>query len=120
MSARDVGRVGISKRLGVFVRSMLEYDSCGASSKVGMFASQVPMPLLVLVFDELCSLGLFLPLRGVSPRTGSSESGRGIVVLLSGCDPVAIPSLDTAVMHERSRRTAWSNEESLSRAVELT
>jgi hypothetical protein len=116
MPARDVG---ISRRLGVDIRSMLEYDSCGASSKDGMFASHVPMPLLVLVFDDLCSLGLFIPLRGASPRAGSRESGRGIFVRLSGCDPVAIPSLDIAVMHERSRRTAWSNEERLSRAVRL-
>jgi hypothetical protein len=101
----SVRNVGVSRRRGVDVPSMLEYDSCGAFSKDGIFASQVPMPLLVLVFDELCSVGLFLPLRGASPRAGSRESGRGIAVLLSGCTPVAILSLDIAVMHERSRRT---------------
>ena len=102
MSARDCG---ISRRLGVEVRSISEYDNVCASSKDGTFASHVPMPLLPLVYEELCSTTLFRSLRGTSPRTGSKESGRGVVVLFSGCDPVAIPSLEIAVMHERSNRT---------------
>ena len=78
------------------------------------------MPSFALARVEVCSLGLFLPLLGVSPRAGSRESGRGRVVLFASCDDDGAPSRDMAVIHERSRRTACSSEDSLSRAVWFT
>ena len=73
-----------------------------------------------LVPDDCCEgLLLPLPLRRDSPNEGSSESGLGVVVLRSGAEVLDIgdtPSLARAVMHDRSRRIACSNDLSLSRA----
>lgn len=85
------------------------------------------MPLSEDLVDNLiavgCCEGLFLPLllalRRDSPSTGSRESGLGVVVLRSGPevrDTGEAASLARAVMHDRSRRIAWSNDFSLSLA----
>lgn len=104
--------VGTSSRI-TDVSSMLEYERGCTSSNDGTFASHVSMPpSLSLAWDVLwplgvlLSLGLFLPLRGVSPRAGSNESGRGIVVLFACCDDEGAASLEMAVIHDLSKRTA--------------
>lgn len=57
-----------------------------------------------------------LPLRRFSPKFGSSESGRGVVVLRADDMAPLLPSREMAVMHDRSSRIACSNDESLSLA----
>lgn len=83
------------------------------------------MPLSEDLVATNCCEGLLLPLplRRDSPRDGSRESGLGVVVLRSGPEVLDIgdtPSLARAVMHDRSKRTACSNDFSLSRASWLT
>jgi len=60
--------------------------------------------------------GEALPLRRVSPRLGSSESGRGVVVLLSNGVAALLPSREIAVIHDLSNRIACSSDESRSLA----
>jgi hypothetical protein len=62
----------------------------------------------------LCD-GDALPLRRVSPRSGSSESGRGVVVLLVE-ERALFFSREMAVIQERSNRIACKSDESLSLA----
>jgi hypothetical protein len=89
----------------------------------GTSASHAPIPLSEDFVDSdfvgsgfaesICCAGLLRPLlfalRRDSPKEGSSESGLGVVVLRSGADVRDTgdrPSLDKAVMHDRSRRIA--------------
>lgn len=129
-SVKKVPRDGVaSLESGTTIRNTdveftWEHDSGWASSNEGTLASQVPMLLSSAIvsaqfwpFGLILPLGLFLPLRGVSPRAGSSESGRGMTDRF-GCGGVTgVPSLELAVMHDRSKRTAWSRGDSVSRAV---
>lgn len=62
------------------------------------------MPLLDEDVVVSCA-GLTLPLRRDSPKEGSNESGRGVVVLLE-FEQAAFFSLEMAVMHDRSKRIA--------------
>lgn len=76
-----------------------------------MSASHVPILFPVPEPAEAgCCAGLILPLRGDSPREGSSESGRGVVVLRIGFDDDTgdgVPaSLEMAVMQDLKSRMA--------------
>jgi hypothetical protein len=81
-----------------------------------MSASHVFMPLVaddgVVMLDD----GEALPLLRDSPKLGSSESGRGVAVLLPEDMALLFPSREMAVMHDRSKRIACKSDESLSRA----
>jgi hypothetical protein len=74
------------------------------------------MPLVGDTSVVLSERGLSLPLRRESPNEGSSESGRGAVVLLA-LVVAAFFSLEMAVMHDLSKRIAWSRDGSLSLAI---
>jgi hypothetical protein len=84
-----------------------------------MPASHMPMPLVGDTSVAPSDRGLILPLRRESPNEGSSESGRGTVVLLALVQ-AAFFSFEMAVMHDRSKRIAWSRDGSLSLAIWLT
>ena len=80
------------------------------------------MPLSEDLVAADCCEGLLLPLplRRDSPNDGSRESGLGVVVLRSGPENLDVgdaPSLARAVMHDRSKRIACSNDLSRSLAT---
>lgn len=100
--------------LGFVISTILECRSGCASSRRGMPANHVPMPLLPEV-EAVPTADVGVKLRGVSPKEGSSESGLGVVVRTPGGFFLA-----TAVMHDRSKRIACRREGSRSRAMWLT
>jgi hypothetical protein len=112
-SAKKVPRVGLfSSRnddLDLLLRLVRGFDismirecrSGWASSRRGMPASHVPIPLVDDTRVASSSGGVSLPLRRVSPNEGSSESGRGVVVLLTPLQ-AAFFSLEMAVIQDLS------------------
>lgn len=76
------------------------------------------MPCVVVV--GVAASSLVLSLRRVSPKDGSKESGRGVIVRLPSLHFDLCPSREIAVIHDLNKRIAWSKDGSLSRAIRLT